>query len=60
VIATEYIPAIKNLENTPEGQKQAEALNRQIRQQWSVPVAFGLNSAEQSPTPLVYKTVLET
>jgi len=34
-IATDYIPAIEKLENTPKGHKQAEALNHRIRQQWS-------------------------
>jgi len=34
-IATDYIPAIEQLEDTPRGHKQAEALNQRIRQQWS-------------------------
>lgn len=34
-IATDYIPAIEQLQNTPKGHEQAEALNQRIRQQWS-------------------------
>lgn len=34
-ITLDYIPAIEKLQNTPQGHKQAEALNHRIRQQWS-------------------------
>lgn len=34
-IATDYIPKIEELQDTPKGHKQAEVLNQRIRQQWS-------------------------